>query len=83
MKGKVIVTILSFLILTGCSSNCCHNDRQIDYWKDNQCIFSRKNYVGSTGKWVDYNSGKDGYFCTNPSCTTTERVQSTGTCTPP
>lgn len=83
MKDKLLILSLCLITLTSCTTNpfIFPNYCQIDYWGDSQFnIFGRKNIVGSTGRWIDYNNGRDGYWCTSPRCLTYDRVVSTDTC---
>lgn len=90
MKVKLLFAALSLMTLWGCCCNPAYilpkysEYCQQDYWGDNQFnIFGRKNCVGSTGRWIDYDNGRDGYYCTNAKCSTYDRPICSETCCGP
>lgn len=81
---KIFFLILLAMLLTACANhnpNLYKNYCQKDYWGDNNFdIFGRKSCVGDTGKWVDVNNGRDGYYCRTPDCSVTNNVTCKDTC---
>ncbi len=75
--------LIACMLLCACANNpaLCSHHCGVDYWGDCRTeIFAVNNTVGCTGRWIDEDNGRSGYYCKNLDCSLKEHATVPFTC---